>query len=273
MLEAGLRPDGDARRFRLPFRRAQGFGGGAAVGAHQPAGAELGAAEVADDADDDMVQVLSFDGAQDRLAGGAAGLAAVAEAVLAADAVGPAQVRGVRVAGHGGAQALKGGVWRVGARGVGDENRFFDGVLVAGGGFEGGEGFHGRGRSLPGRARGLPAAGRGPGGGGWISRKCPGARPSSVHSPTRQRSRRRVGKPTAAVMRRAWRLRPSRRVSSIQLVGMAARRRIGGSRGHRPAGSSIKRAWAGRVGPSLRTTPSLSFSKSASPGTPSTCAQ
>ena len=144
MLEAGLRPDGDARRFRLPFRRAQGFGGGAAVGAHQPAGAELGAAEVADDADDDMVQVLSFDGAQDRLAGGAAGLAAVAEAVLAADAVGPAQVRGVRVAGHGGAQALKGGVWRVGARGVGDENRFFDGVLVAGGGFEGGDGFHGR---------------------------------------------------------------------------------------------------------------------------------
>ena len=44
------------------------------------------------------------------------------------------------------------------------------------------------------------------------------------------RTSRSVGSPTAAVIRRTWRLRPSRRESSIQLVGMEARQRTGGVR-------------------------------------------
>ncbi len=39
-------------------------------------------------------------------------------------------------------------------------------------------------------------------------RQAPGARPSSVQGPTAQRMRRSVGRPTAAVIRRTWRLRP-----------------------------------------------------------------
>ena len=41
----------------------------------------------------------------------------------------------------------------------------------------------------------------------------PGARPSSVQAPTDQRTSRSVGSPTAAVMRRTWRLRPSSSVT------------------------------------------------------------
>ena len=60
----------------------------------------------------------------------------------------------------------------------------------------------------------------------------------SIRSMLRRISRR-VGRPTAAVMRRTWRFRPSRSCSSSQLVGMLARYRIGGSR-------------SGRGGPSAR---------------------
>ena len=38
-------------------------------------------------------------------------------------------------------------------------------------------------------------------------------------SPIRTRTRRKVGNPTAAVMRRTWRLRPSQILSSNQLSG------------------------------------------------------
>src|SRR5690606_20910904 len=83
-------------------------------------------------------------------------------------------------------------------------------------------------RSLPGGRRGL--ARWAPGGlragaplslDGAISSTAnsPGARSSRDQSPMRTRTRRRVGRPTAAVMRRTWRLRPSRMVSSSQAVG------------------------------------------------------
>jgi len=71
-------------------------------------------------------------------------------------------------------------------------------------------------------------------------------------------------------MRRTWRLRPSPIVSSIQLVGSALRNRMGGSRGHNHCGSSTRRAEAGKVLPSLSTTPLRSFDKAAAPGSPST---
>ena len=70
----------------------------------------------------------------------------------------------------------------------------------------------------------------------------------------------RVGRPTAAVMRRTWRFRPSLRDSSTQLVGIDARNRIGGSR----SGSSDvidsgnRLARAGRVGLPLIGTPDSS---------------
>src|SRR6185312_4526853 len=70
----------------------------------------------------------------------------------------------------------------------------------------------------------------------------------------RTRISRSVGKPTAAVMRRTWRLRPSRKVSVSQLVGMLLRKRTGGSRGHNQSGSTACSAGAGKVGPSFSTT-------------------
>ena len=51
------------------------------------------------------------------------------------------------------------------------------------------------------------------------TRNAPGARSSSRHGPIAMRTNRSVGWPTAAVMRRIWRLRPSRRVISNQLSG------------------------------------------------------
>ena len=50
------------------------------------------------------------------------------------------------------------------------------------------------------------------------------------------RTSRRVGRPTAAVMRRTWRLRPSRRSSCSQAVGTVRRWRIGGWRSGRVGG-------------------------------------
>jgi len=86
------------------------------------------------------------------------------------------------------------------------------------------------------------------------------------------RTRRSVGNPTAAVMRRTCRLRPSLIVSSIQLVAILRRKRIGGSRGH-SAGSGTIRACAGRVRPSLRGTPRRNGSNASFVGVPSTCTQ
>ncbi len=84
------------------------------------------------------------------------------------------------------------------------------------------------------------------------------------------RSRRKVGSPTAAVIRRTCRLRPSRNSSSSQLVGMESRRRIGGSRSGQP-GSSMLRTRAGLVRRPCTSTPDPSgFNRSAS-ATPSTC--
>ena len=60
----------------------------------------------------------------------------------------------------------------------------------------------------------------------------PESRPSRLHEPTAYRISLRVGCPTAAVMRRTWRFRPSRIVSSIQESGIDLRWRMGGFRGH-----------------------------------------
>ena len=51
----------------------------------------------------------------------------------------------------------------------------------------------------------------------------PGLSSPKDQSPTRARISRKVGKLTAAVIRRTWRLRPSVIVSSSQLVGIDAR--------------------------------------------------
>ena len=70
----------------------------AAVGADQSAGAELDAAVPARHHRHHLVQSLAIDRGEDRAPGGAGGFAVVVEAVLAADAIGPAVVRGGRVA-------------------------------------------------------------------------------------------------------------------------------------------------------------------------------
>ncbi len=108
---------------------------------------------------------------------------------------------------------------------------------------------------------------------GSSARHCPGGSVPSAYGPIDTRISRSVGCPTAAVMRRTCRLRPSRIPISIHDVGIAARYRIGGSRGQSRGGASMSRARAGRVRPSFRTTPARSFSIAASAGTPSTCAQ
>ena len=59
---------------------------------------------------------------------------------------------------------------------------------------------------------------------------------------------RSVGWPTAAVMRRTWRLRPSRSSSSIHDVGIALRTRIGGSRAQSHSGSGTQLRTGGQGG-------------------------
>jgi uncharacterized membrane protein len=102
------------------------------------------------------------------------------------------------------------------------------------------------------------------------SRHSPGLKPCKVHGPTDQRISRKVGQPIAAVMRRTWRLRPSRIVSFSQRVGIALRKRIGGSRGHSHSGGSVRSASAGSVTPSFNVTPRRSCSSAGSLISPST---
>ena len=104
-----------------------------------------------------------------------------------------------------------------------------------------------------------PAARRGPWGRSSVKQLLNAApSPATTHSPgwsvpkstspTRTRTSRSVGRPTAAVMRRTWRLRPSRIVSSSQAVGMCLRKRTGGSRGHsQPGAARSSSTCAGRV--------------------------
>ena len=101
----------------------------------------------------------------------------------------------------------------------------------------------------------------------------PGAIPCKSHGPTRQRTSRKVGWPTAAVMRRTCRFLPSRRVSSSQSVGIARRTLIGGVRAHRSTGSSMRRVAAGKVTKSPRSKPSRNRCNAVSPMLPSTCTQ
>ena len=77
-----------------------GFGGGGAVGYDEAAGAEFDAAEVADDDDEDVGQVVGVDLAEDGLAGSGGGFAVVVGAesgAVGAEHVGPADVSGVVV--------------------------------------------------------------------------------------------------------------------------------------------------------------------------------
>ncbi len=85
-----------------------------------------------------------------------------------------------------------------------------------------------------------------------------------------ERISRSVGNPTAAVMRRTWRLRPSRIASSSKAVGMLLRSLMGGWRSYTCAGGSSRRALAGRVGPSLSPTPARKAARAFSVGVPST---
>ena len=55
---------------------------------------------------------------------------------------------------------------------------------------------------------------------------------ASENGPMLLRTRRKVGRPTAAVIRRTWRFLPSSSVIAIHPVGLSARARIGGLRGH-----------------------------------------
>nr|GFA34314.1 hypothetical protein [Tanacetum cinerariifolium] len=56
----------------------------------------------------------------------------------------------------------------------------------------------------------------------------------------RTRTNRSVGRPTAAVIRRTWRFRPSLITNSSQLVGTLLRKRTGGSRGQSCGSSSCR---------------------------------
>ena len=66
---------------------------------------------------------------------------------------------------------------------------------------------------------------------GVMASHCPGSRPSRVIGPIAMRTRRKVGCPTAAVIRRTWRFLPSVSVRRIQESGTDLRMRIGTGRG------------------------------------------
>ena len=67
MFEADFHHEGHLGRFHPLFRSPQRLGGGAAVSAHQTTRPQFGAAPVAHYADDDMVQILPLNGAEDGL--------------------------------------------------------------------------------------------------------------------------------------------------------------------------------------------------------------
>ncbi len=69
------------------------------------------------------------------------------------------------------------------------------------------------------------------------------------------RMSRRVGNPTAAVIRRTWRFRPSVISNCNQWVGTVLRKRTGGSRAQRLGGSSIATTFAGSHEPVRAATP------------------
>ena len=95
----------------------------------------------------------------------------------------------------------------------------------------------------------------------------------ALHRQMRTRKRRKVGCPTAAVIRRTCRFFPSTSTRPIQQVGTVLRKRTGGTRGGKSGWGSRIQARHGSV---LRpaTNPPLSRRRSASAvGTRSTCAQ
>lgn len=88
------------------------------------------------------------------------------------------------------------------------------------------------------------------------------------------RIRRKVGSPTAAVMRHLPALRPSVEVICNQCVGILLRSRMGGLRTHSHSGSPMICTPHGCVRPSFSSTPRRNCSHAASDGTaPSTCTQ
>ena len=87
------------------------------------------------------------------------------------------------------------------------------------------------------------------------SRHWPGASSPRDMGPTATRTRRSVGCPTAAVMRRTWRLRPSVIESFSQAVGTFLRKRIGTGRSGNGGSASSSSTRAGRVRPSGSETP------------------
>jgi len=130
---------------RHAFGQPQAFGGGAAVGTDQPAGAKLDAAVPAGHHHHHAVDAGSLDGLQDRPPRRAAGLAVVVEAVVLADAVGPAVVRG-RGIGHlvQEGHRLRGRLHR---RGLREEAALADVLRMPAGGHEDVQGFGHAGRS------------------------------------------------------------------------------------------------------------------------------
>ena len=114
-----------------PFARPQAVGGAAAVSAHQPARAQLHAAEPAHHQHRHPVHALPFDRLQDRPARRAARLAVIVKTVFLADLVGPAVVRGLGIAVRG--EEAHRLIHRGHGRGKGGEAAFLDVFLVRAG--------------------------------------------------------------------------------------------------------------------------------------------
>ena len=89
---------GDAADEREFLCRLQAFVGATAIGAREPAGAELDAAVPTDNQYHDLIAVLRLNRRQDRPPCGATGFAIIAAAVLGAEFPGPAVVGGSEVA-------------------------------------------------------------------------------------------------------------------------------------------------------------------------------
>jgi hypothetical protein len=108
-------------------------------------------------------------------------------------------------------------------------------------------------------------------------RYSPGSKPQMVAARICQRTNRRVGKPTAAVMRLTCLFLPSVRERLIQLTGICCRNLMDGLRGGKSGSSVISLAFAGKVLcclPSMFiTTPLFSLSRASGVTAPSTCTQ
>ncbi len=132
LIEENFDRDPVARRLLTPMGLPQRFARRAPVGAHQSTRTQQGPAKITDHTDHNEVEPLPLDDFVDGLPGRSLRFSAIAEPVLLAHAVSPAQVGSFRVPLNQGLQKLVGLNPGPDMSGVGQEGRTLDALAMLG---------------------------------------------------------------------------------------------------------------------------------------------